>query len=167
MITSPDLFHLFHEGIALLKELRARAALPDLQFDDTPTLRADARRFAEKLRLAHDLNMAECVVLTDRAGAQAFWHLVETRWNDMETFLLPGTFTLGPDPLPFETLCRCEELLDDTVPPPDLTPIPALGETAERELESEQSTHTAAIPGVMRPVRSALIAPEVEAAALD
>jgi hypothetical protein len=164
MITSPDLFHLFHEGIALLKELRARAALPDLQFDDTPTLRADARRFAAKLRLAHDLTMAECVVLTDRAGAQAFWHLVETRWTEMETFLLPGTFELGPAPLPFETLCRCEELLDETVPPAEAAPTPALAEDSGSELESEQATHTGAIPGVMRPVRAALIAPEVEAA---
>lgn len=163
MITSQELVHLFHEGIALLKELRERATLLDLQFDDSPMLRADARRFAEKLRLAHDLNMAESVVLTDRAGAQAFWHLVETRWNEMETFLLPGTFELGPDPLPFETLCRCESLLDETAPPSEAAPAPVLAEDAGIDLESEQSTHTAAIPGVVRPVRGTFVAPEMEA----
>lgn len=163
MMTSLDLHHSFHEAVALLRELRERAGLVDLQFDDTPKLRSDARRFADKLRLAHDLAMAESIVLTDRAGAQAFWHMVQTRWNSMETFLMPSTFELGPDPLPFETLCRCEWLLDETVPPENYAPAPALAEDHSLELESDQSTHTAAIPGVVRPVRGTFYAPELVA----
>lgn len=170
-MTAEELYRSFQESIATLRELRAKTELPDLDLEDGPEMRMDARRFAAHLELAADAQAAEAALQADRAGAQAFWHLVKTRWETMETFLMPSAFELKPDPLPFEALCRCEwwlEEMADTPPaaaePTALTPS-AIEEPAE--LEWEQATHAGELPGLPRPVRAAFEAPELELNAME
>ncbi len=167
-MTFADLYESFQTSIAMLRDLRQRAGLEELDLEDGPELRADARRFADQLEIAPDLASAEYLTLADRAGAQAFWYLVRTRWETMETFLLPSAFELLPEPKPFEALCRCEWWLDETVPPAPLPEDPALcppeqpgQETAE--LGWSDASPTAEMPGVVRPVRATFAIPEAPA----
>jgi hypothetical protein len=160
-MTSRDLSESFQNAITLLQNLREEVGLIDLDLEDGPQLHGDARRFAAALEIAPDARAAKSLLMADRAGAQAFWYLVRTRWETMGIFLMPSAFELHPNPRPFETLCRCEWWLEETSAPAQETASAVyFWEEADAELEWEASSHTGEMPGVPRPVRAALEAPE-------
>jgi hypothetical protein len=106
-MTSAQLLRDFRQSLLSLRELRLEAGYEEPDLKDDVGLRADARRFAGRLALAPDRDIAEMVLLADRGGAQAFWFLIAAHWESMELLLFPSAFELLPRPLPYEVLSHC------------------------------------------------------------
>lgn len=115
-MTSQDLLRIYHHSLRSLRELRIRAGYRNPKLKDGPALRGDARRLSRRLAVAPDEETAELTLLSDHAGSQAFWYLAATHWETMELLLLPAAFELVPDPLPYEVLAYCMDLLIETEP---------------------------------------------------
>ena len=121
---------MYQGALSSLKELRAKAGLPEPELEDTPALRADAVRFAHQLASAPDAGTAEIELLADHAGAQAFWFMVAANWEQMEMMLLPPAFELLPNPMPYEVVSRCFIAMlatGETLPEPAPAEADALG----------------------------------------
>jgi hypothetical protein len=161
-MTSTELHRSFASAVTLLQQLRTEVQLVDRDLVDSLALRAEARRFAESLATITDPAGAKALLLADRAGADSFWFLLRSRWEAMETFLLPSAFELLPEPRPFAILCRCESWLEQMVPVETPEIVAPLADPDAPEVEWDHHLNTAEMPGIPRPVRIAFSSPALE-----
>ena len=138
-MTLSQLSALYRDAHENLSALRACAEFTEPELEDSPELRAEARRFAQRLACAPDAATVQLDLLADHAGAQAFQALLRMHWDATELMLNPAAFELLPNPMPFEPLAVCFLAMLETAQPVAAAPEPMAGEASVSSLQGESS----------------------------